>query len=84
MKTRAIIIDLDGTMADNSHRVHHVKKEKKDWALFNANIPHDKLNAWCYEIFYAFAQMGYAAVFVTGREGTYNCLLYTSPSPRDS
>lgn len=36
---RAIIIDLDGTLCNVSHRVHHIQKEPKDWpAFFDACI----------------------------------------------
>ncbi len=30
----AIIFDIDGTLADVSHRVHHVKSHPKDWDAF--------------------------------------------------
>lgn len=32
MKT--IIFDIDGTLADNKHRSHHIQKEPKDWNAF--------------------------------------------------
>lgn len=32
MKT--IIFDLDGTLCDITHRLHHIKGEKKDWSAF--------------------------------------------------
>jgi hypothetical protein len=34
-----ILVDLDGTLADCSHRIHHILKKPKDWkALFSACI----------------------------------------------
>jgi phosphoglycolate phosphatase-like HAD superfamily hydrolase len=38
----AIIFDLDGTLADISHRVHFVQRKKKDWISFFREIPKDK------------------------------------------
>ena len=40
------IVDIDGTVADASHRIHHIKKKPKDWNSFfaecinDAPIPH--------------------------------------------
>ena len=34
MKT-LIICDIDGTIADNNHRLHHITGEKKDWDSFH-------------------------------------------------
>jgi len=39
------IFDLDGTLADITHRVHYVKNKPKNWKAFNAGIPHDKPKA---------------------------------------
>lgn len=50
MKKKAIIVDLDGTLADISHRKKHVEGKKKDWKNFNSNIIKDELNVWCREI----------------------------------
>lgn len=34
MKMRCYIFDIDGTLADCSHRLHHITGEKKDWRAF--------------------------------------------------
>jgi hypothetical protein len=31
-----IIVDIDGTLADCTHRLHHIQKEPKDWDAFFA------------------------------------------------
>lgn len=39
-----IICDIDGTIADLTHRLHYIKPEpggKKDWRSFHANVIHD-------------------------------------------
>lgn len=37
-----IVFDIDGTLADCSHRVHHVNGPRKDWVSFMEGIPDDK------------------------------------------
>lgn len=36
MKTNAIIVDIDWTVADHSHRLHHIIGKVKDWPRYNA------------------------------------------------
>lgn len=36
-----VICDIDGTVANLEHRLHHIKKEPKDWASFFAEISND-------------------------------------------
>lgn len=44
---RCIIVDIDGTIANNHHRVEHVQKSPKDWATYNSlmhlDTPIDKM-----------------------------------------
>lgn len=43
---KCYIFDIDGTLADCSHRIHHIQKSPKDWDTFfaachlDAPIPH--------------------------------------------
>lgn len=62
----AIIVDLDGTLADNSHRVHHITGEKKDWKTYNSLIPNDRINDWCDTIVKKFFGP-WSVLLVTGR-----------------
>lgn len=66
-KLKAIIVDLDGTLCDVEHRVHHVQKKIKDWKSFNELMIHDELNHWCFELMEAMSARGYKIIFVTGR-----------------
>lgn len=50
MKQKAIIVDLDGTLANISLRRHFVEGKNKDWKSFNSTIMTDTLNVWCREI----------------------------------
>lgn len=36
------IFDLDGTLADCTHRLHHVQKDKPDWTAFYEAMDEDK------------------------------------------
>lgn len=42
MKPKAYIFDIDGTLADCSHRLHHITGDKKDWDAFYAACKDDK------------------------------------------
>ena len=35
------IVDLDGTICDIQHRLHHIKKETPDWDAFNKECVND-------------------------------------------
>ncbi|RPI89622.1 MAG: polynucleotide kinase [Chloroflexi bacterium] len=37
-----VIFDIDGTLADVSERIHHVKKKPRDWNAFFAGMAQDK------------------------------------------
>lgn len=66
-KVKAIIVDLDGTLCDVKHRVHHVEGGNKNWKAFNELMVHDELNHWCFELMEAMTVRGYKIIFVTGR-----------------
>jgi hypothetical protein len=40
-----VVFDLDGTIADISHRVHHVRGHRPDWGAFFAACPDDRPKA---------------------------------------
>lgn len=40
--SRCYVFDIDGTLADCSHRRHHVEKMPKDWDAFFAECVRDK------------------------------------------
>jgi hypothetical protein len=44
MKPKAVIFDLDGTLANCEHRRHHLTKSPKDWESFYAEILEDRVN----------------------------------------
>ena len=42
MTEEIVIFDIDGTLADVSERIHHVKKKPKNWNAFFQGIAQDK------------------------------------------
>lgn len=36
--TRCVLVDVDGTLADNTHRQHFVRSKPRNWPAFNARI----------------------------------------------
>ena len=41
MTKRALICDLDGTIANLAHRLHHIKNGNKNWEGFFENVEAD-------------------------------------------
>ena len=70
-KHKAIIVDLDGTLCDVEHRVHHVQSNPKNWHAFNSAMDHDSSYFWCLELIAAMRERGYQILFVTGRDENY-------------
>ena len=66
MKPKAYIFDIDGTLADCSHRLRHITSGKKDWDAFYTACTKDKpikdVCKICREL-----GMNYEILFVTGR-----------------
>jgi acid phosphatase class B len=68
---KAIIVDLDGTLTNVEHRVHHVRLDPKNWKEFNDLMIHDPIHSWCSELIFAMKARGYKIIFVTGRGEDY-------------
>lgn len=70
MKPKAIIVDIDGTLADCSHRVHHIQQTPKDWDAFYAGCGEDRRIDHVFDIVYG-VQFTYGdslrTILVTGR-----------------
>jgi len=66
MKEKAIIVDLDGTLADIRVRLKHLQGARKDWKSFNKTIETDELHEWCREILLRFCY-DHKIIVVSGR-----------------
>ncbi len=67
---QVVIVDMDGTLADVSHRLHHLNGPKKNWkkffALMNEDPPSQVVVDWVRNL-----PPDYDVVIVTGRPETY-------------
>lgn len=66
-----ILCDLDGTLCDISHRLHHVKKTPKDWKGFFADIPNDLVRENVFNMLSEHASQGCFIALVSARPETY-------------
>jgi|APCry1669193128_1035447.scaffolds.fasta_scaffold84054_1 phosphoglycolate phosphatase-like HAD superfamily hydrolase len=64
------IFDIDGTLADVSHRLHYITGETKDWDAFFAACGDDKPIFEVITVARALANMGNNLVYSTGRPST--------------
>lgn len=62
-----IIVDIDGTLADNKHRSHHVEKSPKNWDAFNSLMHLDKPHAAVVRLVRTLHPV-YIVILVTGRQ----------------
>lgn len=62
---RCYIFDIDGTLADCQHRIHHVRN--KDWRAFFAACGDDSPIPHVIELVKDIASAGKAVVYVSGR-----------------
>jgi len=70
----ALIVDIDGTIADIEHRRHHLDRSlgKPNWRKFFDEMYNDKPNTWCVELINAFMIVGQRdLVFASGRPDSY-------------
>jgi len=70
-KSKWIIFDIDGTLADISHRLHHIKGDKKDWNAFNSGIMHDAVKKDIKELYIICEETLNHIAIVTGRFEKY-------------
>ncbi|MEM7729350.1 MAG: polynucleotide kinase [Pseudomonadota bacterium] len=69
---QTVIFDMDGTLADISHRVHHVRAKRKDWRAFHKAIPQDKPNPAVVALYMTLWRSGeYDLQIVTGRNAAH-------------
>lgn len=73
MKHEAIVVDIDGTLANVEHRVHHLRQPdgKKNWRAFHSALVKDELNVWCSKLIHAMKGKGLKIVLLTGRDDSY-------------
>jgi predicted kinase len=63
-----VIFDLDGTLADSSHRMQARDQEDFDWDAAAAGIPNDKPIPKMIEVLMEHHRSGHRIIYMTGRE----------------
>ncbi len=71
MKPKAIIVDLDGTLCDVRHRLHHIQGEKKDWEAFHSALLNDEVRQDVLQKLVKHQTNGCLILLLTGRPHTY-------------
>lgn len=71
-KDKAIVVDLDGTLCNITHRLHWVNTDvnKKDWKRFFSSLNEDSVNEWCRDIIYKFSDT-HKIIYCSGRPDDY-------------
>lgn len=64
---RCYLFDIDGTIADCSHRLPFITSQPKDWRSFFAGVQNDTPIPHTIELARHLARAGMAIVFVSGR-----------------
>lgn len=67
----AIIIDLDGTLCDVSHRTHLVKQSPPDWPAFFDACVDDTPNPAVVALITMARESGHEIIYVSGRPETH-------------
>ena len=62
-----VVFDIDGTLADNHHRIDYVRTTPKDWAKYDAGIHDDAVIGPVAAMFNMLVEEGHTVVFATGR-----------------
>ena len=73
-KKEAIVVDIDGTIADNSHRTHLVEGKKKDWSKFFDKMGDDKPIRESILLVQKYFREGLTVLIATGRLKKYEVL----------
>lgn len=65
------IFDLDGTVADPSHRLHYLEQKPVPWDLFLSEMDNDKPILPSILIIRSLIEAGHTVIFCTGRSDKY-------------
>lgn len=66
VKLPCYVFDIDGTLADNEHRLHLIKSYPKNWDEFNRLMTEDGVYDNVVNIFHALSY-NYTCILLTGR-----------------
>jgi len=71
-----VVFDIDGTIADNRHRQHHLMGDKKDWKSYNATMLDD---GKIFDVAMLLMELSekHLIILCTGREEDYRPVTWT-------
>jgi len=64
---KTVVFDLDGTLADLSHRKHLIQRPDPDWDLFYESCDKDGYHDWLFELLHTMLEDGYKIAIVSAR-----------------
>lgn len=67
VKKDTILCDLDGTLADITHRLHYVQNRPANWDAFFMECTKDVPKPWCVNLLKAMMAQGYKVLIVSAR-----------------
>lgn len=73
-KPKAVIVDIDGTISDVSHRLHYIEGPVKNWDAFNQASAMDVPIEPVCQLVRHFRDLGYIILLVTGRDAEYHTI----------
>lgn len=69
MSRNCWIFDLDGTLANLDHRLHHIQSKPKNWDAFNAGIMDDYVVPQTASLLRTMYNLGKGIIICSGRNG---------------
>jgi hypothetical protein len=69
MTNKVIVFDIDGTLADVTHRRQFVATKPKNWAAWNAGMARDTVHQDIADLARNFAAQGHRIILCSGRGG---------------
>lgn len=62
-----VVVDLDGTLCDHTHRIHHLSRGQIDWEAYNSECSKDVINPAIAVLIDYYKSKDHQIVLVTGR-----------------
>lgn len=63
----SVIVDIDGTIADCTHRLKYIKGKEKDWDSFHGKVTGDEPIRPVIDMINGLGKAGYYIIMMTGR-----------------
>jgi hypothetical protein len=71
INVKTVIIDLDGTLCNVDHRLHHVRNKPKNWKKFFDEMVKDTPYSFMVDVIKGLSSQGYRIIYCSGRPNNY-------------